>query len=666
MKGIARSARTDLTLVWAAKFGLHVGLLFLGLILAYELRRPVPAAWWMTDPDAFRIIRWAGLYALIGAGVELVFQSERSAWRFASMREVVGLVRNVTVTISLFLGLIFFLDRGVQLPRSVLPLTWLVSLALLVGFRMVWRLPHDPGLAVHFLPSWWPRPATDRTPLLIVGPMDAADRQLRLLQGDPDTPYQPLGVVTPNPEEVGLRLHGIPFIGDLKAWRLPHSGLTGLGARPHAIVFLDDPVRAYGFSTERIGELRRAGHSLLKPQSLAEIGTPGQADALKEIPIEDFLPRKALSLDAGPIQDLVAGRRVLVTGAGGSIGSELCRQLLALGCSHLTMVDHSEFLLFEIDRELGRAAAPGACRAVLANVRDEVRIGEVFAEEKPDLVFHAAALKHVTLVEHNPAEGVLTNVLGTWNVMRAAMAVDACQFVLISTDKAVGPTNVMGATKRIAETLLHMAPKGPTRLLAVRFGNVLGSAGSVVPIFREQIARGGPVTVTHPDVNRYFMTIPEAVQLVLHGTAVKAARDDERPSKFLLEMGEPVKIADLARQMIELSGHVPGIDIQIEFTGLKKGEKLAEVLADDGEVTRPCVDGILEVVDDQRACGLDVARVQALIAAAQGGPAAQVAALVAETVRGIRAGTEASSDRLRVTPLSDGVSTVATAIRGRR
>jgi O-antigen biosynthesis protein WbqV len=595
MTDVTRTARADLTLAWAAKFGLHVGLLFLGFVLAYELRRPVPMVWWMTEPDALRVIRWAGLYALIGAGVELVFQSERSAWRFASMREVVGLVRNVTVATGLFLGLIFFLDRGVQLPRSVLPLTWLVSLALLVGFRMVWRLPHDPGLAAHFLPSWWPRPATDRTPLLIVGPMAAADRQLRLLQGDPDTPYQPVGVVTPNPEEVGLRLHGVPFVGDLATWRPSHSGLTARGARPHAIVFLDDPVRTYGFSTERIGELRRAGHRLLKPQSLAEIGAPGQADVLKEIPLEDFLPRKAISLDAGPIRDLVAGRRVLVTGAGGSIGSELCRQLLALGCAHLSMVDHSEFLLFEIDRELAGAGGPAGRRAILANVRDADRIAEVVRDERPDIVFHAAALKHVALVENNPAEGVLTNVLGTWNVIQAAVAHGAAQFVLISTDKAVAPTNVMGATKRIAESLLDLAPGGGTRMTAVRFGNVLGSAGSVVPIFRDQIARGGPVTVTHPEVNRFFMTIPEAVQLVLHSAAIGAGSRPGAPRKFLLEMGEPVRIADLARQMIELSGKTPDVDVMIEFTGLKPGEKLAEVLSDEGEEVCPCVEGIMEV-----------------------------------------------------------------------
>ncbi|MFA7263444.1 MAG: nucleoside-diphosphate sugar epimerase/dehydratase [Caulobacter sp.] len=614
MTGIVGTPRTNLTLSWVAKFALHVALLFLGFILAYALRRATPLIWWGTNPDSFRVIGWAGLYALIGGGVEMVFQAERSAWRYASLREVVGLARNITISTGLFLGLIFFLDRGIQLPRSVLPLTWLVSLALLVGFRMAWRLPHDPGLAAHFLPSWWPRPTTSRTPALIVGPMAAADRQLRLLQGDPHSPYQPIGVITPHPDEVGLRLHGVPFIGELATWRPSHSGLTGPGAQPHAIVFLDDPVQAYGFSIERIGELRRAGHTLLKPQSLADIsGSSDAPDKLEEIPLEDFLPRKAISLDAAPIRELVAGRRVLVTGAGGSIGSELCRQLLALGCSHLSMVDHSEFLLFEIDRELARSRTEAGRRAILANVRDTDRVAEVVRNERPDIIFHAAALKHVALVENNPAEGVLTNVLGTWNVIQAAVAHDVAQFVLISTDKAVAPTNVMGATKRIAESLLDLAPQGGTRMTAVRFGNVLGSAGSVVPIFRDQIARGGPVTVTHPDVNRFFMTIPEAVQLVLHSAAISTGREGGAPRKFLLEMGESVKIADLARQMIELSGKTPDVDVMIEFTGLKPGEKLAEALSDDSEEVRPCAEGITELLWRRDPVGISLTDVFALV-----------------------------------------------------
>lgn len=641
MTGIARTARANLTLVWSIKFGLHVALLFLGLVLAYELRRALPPVWWITDPDAMRVIRWAGLYALIGAGVELVFQSERSAWRFASIREVVGLVRNVTITAGLFLGVTFFLDRGSQLPRSVLPLTWLVSLALLVGFRMAWRLPHDPGLAAHFLPSWWPRPETDRTPLLVVGPMAAADRQLRMIQGDKNAPYQPIGVITPHPEEVGLRLHGVPFIGDLKTWLPAHSGLTGRGVKPHAIVFLEDPVQVYGFSTERIGELRSSGHRLLKPQSLAEIGgSSGETPRLEEIPLEDFLPRKPISLDSTPVRDLVAGRRVLVTGAGGSIGSEICRQLLAFGCSSLSMVDHSEFLLFEIDRELAAVPTVATRRAILANVRDASRIAEVVRAERPDVLFHAAALKHVALVENNPAEGVQTNILGTWNVIQAAIAGDVAQFVLISTDKAVAPTNVMGATKRVAEAILGLVPDGKTGMTAVRFGNVLGSAGSVVPIFRDQIARGGPVTVTHPDVNRYFMTIPEAVQLVLHSAAIGAASKGGAARKFLLEMGEPVRIADLARQMIELSGKVPDVDIMIKFTGLKPGEKISEILSCEDEIVSRCSEFIMEVLDGTDQQIFSPTENRKLIRALENADQAYLAKLIGRMIRGAPVDTD--------------------------
>jgi len=438
--------------------------------------------------------------------------------------------------------------------------------------------------------------------MVIVGAMADADRQLRLLLSDSGSTYQPVGIVTPHMEEVGLRLHGVPFVSDLAGWKSSKSGLASLGAEPHAIVFLKDPVQDYGFSTERIGELRRAGHRLLKPQSMADIdGAPETQFRLEEIPLEDFLPRKPIALDIAPVRELVSGHRVLVTGAGGSIGSELCRQLVALGCSHLSMMDHSEFLLFEADRELASTGSGTSRRAILGNVRDTERVNEIIRAERPDIIFHAAALKHVGLVENNPAEGVLTNVLGTWNVIQAAVEQKVAQFVLISTDKAVAPTNVMGATKRIAEALLDLVPSGDTGMTVVRFGNVLGSAGSVVPIFREQIARGGPVTVTHPEVNRFFMTIPEAVQLVLHSTAISRVQPETRngskvsPRKFLLEMGESVRIVDLARQMIELSGKTPDVDVVIEFTGLKPGEKLAEVLSDAGEEAGPCVEGIMEL-----------------------------------------------------------------------
>lgn len=604
-------------------------------------RLDLPVFWWLDLRQSSPALVWAGVFALIGGAVEAFFQTERGAWRFATARDVVALARNATLTTSLFLLAVFFLDRGQQLPRSVLPLAWLFSVVFLVAARMAWRLPREGNLTEQLLPAWWRKVPKDLSPLVLVGTMSDADRQLRHLLADPEILYQPRGVITPHRQEVGLRLHGVPFLGTVDQWA--RGELEQFIQGPAAFLFLNDPVKLFGLSPVRVGELRRAGHKLLRPSALSDFSDHDVGGAkLTEIPFEEFLPRQPVMLAPQPVAQLISGKRVLVTGAGGSIGSEIARQLARFGCAHLTLLDHSEFLLFEIDRELENIECDMTQRAVLANVRDEARILEVFEQERPDIVFHAAALKHVALVENNPAEGVLTNVEGTWNVIRAAIAVGAEQFVLISTDKAVDPTNVMGATKRIAEALLELAPKSDTRLSAVRFGNVLGSAGSVVPIFREQIARGGPVTVTHPDVNRYFMTIPEAVQLVLHSTAVAAARSDRAPAKFLLEMGEPVRIADLARQMIELSGKTPGVDITIEFTGLKPGEKIAEVLADEGENPSPCVDGILEVMGRAGAGRLTEACLRSLISAASNGRGAEVTTLVAETIKIIR-GAKASA-----------------------
>ena len=623
-------------MIRAAKFCTHLIVVFCAFLLAYELRRALPLGWWLESPDALRVLRWAALYAGIAGLVEVVSQTERGAWRFFSAREAIALLRNMALTAVLFVLTIFFVDSGMQLPRSVLPLAWLLSFLMLVGMRLAWRLAHDQSLAASMLPSWWRSRSGTGAPLLIVGNMAQAERHVRHFLGDPEASYWPVAVITPERQEEGVQLHGTPCLGSpARLEALIESRFREGRVRP-AILFLQDPITDFGISAERIGRLRKTGHALLRPQPIADIDDGAAGGRLREISLEEFLSRAPLSLNPAPVRDLVEGKRVLVTGAGGSIGSEIARQMARLGCSHLTLLDHSEFLLFEIDRELGDVATAMTRRAVLANVRDEARMHEVFGKERPDIVFHAAALKHVALVENNPAEGVLTNVQGTWNVVRAAIAAKAGQLVLISTDKAVDPSNIMGATKRIAETLLELAPASETRLSAVRFGNVLGSAGSVVPIFQDQIARGGPVTVTHPDVNRYFMTIPEAVQLVLHSTAVKASREDSGPSKFLLEMGEPVKITNLARQMIELSGKVPDVDVRIEYTGLKKGEKITEILADEDERPEPCIEGILEVTGGGGRHGFDLVKLEALMEAGRAGAARKVTELVGEAIDSIR------------------------------
>jgi FlaA1/EpsC-like NDP-sugar epimerase len=306
--------------------------------------------------------------------------------------------------------------------------------------------------------------------------------------------------------------------------------------------------------------------------------------AIRKVELEDLLGRDRIELDTAGLQGLLEGKTVLVTGAGGSIGSELCRQITRFRPRQLVFLEQSEFALYSIEQEF--AGRPVAC--VIGDVKDVARMDAVFAEHQPDVVFHAAAYKHVPLMEcANAWEALKNNVQGTLNVARAAQANGTGEFVLISTDKAVNPTNVMGASKRLAEAVCQavQAQGSATRFVMVRFGNVLGSSGSVIPRFREQIVKGGPVTVTHPDIIRYFMLIPEAAQLVLQA-GLMAARDAEGGRIFVLDMGEPVKIVDLARDMIRLSGFSED-EIKIEFTGLRPGEKLYEELLADGEATLP-------------------------------------------------------------------------------
>lgn len=315
-------------------------------------------------------------------------------------------------------------------------------------------------------------------------------------------------------------------------------------------------------------------------------GGSGRLD-LQDLALEDLLPRPSRSLDPEPVRTMLAGRTIMITGAGGTIGSELCRQVAAGGAQRLVVLDHSEFNLYQIHQQLREQHAGLLVTPVLMNLSNRNAIERILTEHRPAVVFHAAAYKHVPLVEENPCEAVLNNVVGFRNLLEACDAVGVERLVQISTDKAIRPTNVMGATKRMCELLLQNYPAQRTRLCAVRFGNVLGSSGSVVPRFLEQIAAGGPVSVTHHEVTRYFMLIPEAVALVLQAGALA-----EHGEIFILDMGAPVKIVDLARQLIFMSGHQPDRDIRIVFTGLRPGEKLYEELLIDDTERRTAVSGI--------------------------------------------------------------------------
>ncbi|MDP3175136.1 MAG: nucleoside-diphosphate sugar epimerase/dehydratase [Phenylobacterium sp.] len=553
----------------------------------------------VSDLPAMNVVQLVALYAALAGGFTMLFRRELSPWRYASIPDALVLARVALLTVGVFLLLAFVLDRGRGLPRSILFMAPIFQMVGSMGGRILRRALHE-----HALDSFAPlKTASDRAALapslLLIGPPSLADTYLRDVARSHDRNYTAVGIVGTDARDVGQQVRGVCIIESLENLDAALADLRRWNRYPRAILFLEEPARLKGLTADLLGRLKNDGIRLLRLPSIVELAQHDGVTLLpmREINIEELLAREPIELDRRAIGDLIRGRRVLVTGAGGSIGAELCRQVAAFECAHLTLLDFSETALFEIDREIAETMPQLSRQAVLCDVRNAARVANTFIDERPDLVFHAAALKHVSMVERHPCEGVLTNVIGTWNVAEAARACDAAQMVLISTDKAVDPTNVMGATKRLAEAVIQGQQTGQgTRFSAVRFGNVLGSAGSVVPIFKSQIERGGPVTVTHPDMARFFMTIPEATQLVLHATAASAEGDASRARLFLLEMGAPVRIIDLARQMIALSGLTVGKDIEIEVTGLRPGEKLTEALLDETEQSVPCAPKVLEVV----------------------------------------------------------------------
>jgi len=545
-------------------------------------------------------IQFTALYGAIAGAFAVLFRRELSPWRYVSIPDALVLARIALLTVGVFLLGVFVLNRAQGVPRSSLFMAPLFQMVFSMGVRVGRRALHERALE-SFSPL---KTVTDRLAqaptLLLIGPPSLADTYLRDVARSHDRTYTPVGIVTTEKRDVGQQVRGVCILDTLDRLDEALAELRRWNRYPRAILFLEEPGRLKGLTADQLGRLKNDGIRLLRLPSIVELPQHDSVTLLpmRDINIEELLARDPIELDRGAIAKLIRGRRVLITGAGGSIGAELCRQVAAFDCAHLTLLDIAETALFEIDREMRETFPHIPRRAVLCDVRQAARLTAAFKEEKPDLVFHAAALKHVSMVEHHPCEGVLTNVIGTWNVTEAAKACGAGQMVLISTDKAVDPTNVMGATKRMAEAVIQAQQstgKG-TRFSAVRFGNVLGSAGSVVPIFKSQIERGGPVTITHPDMERFFMTIPEAAQLVLHATATSAEGERRDARLFLLEMGEPVKIMDLARQMIALSGRTPGRDIDVEITGLRPGEKLTEALLDETESSIPCAPKVLEVI----------------------------------------------------------------------
>jgi O-antigen biosynthesis protein WbqV len=591
------------------------------------------------------------LYAALAGGFSLLFRRELSPWRYASIPDALVLARIALLTVGVFLLWVFVIDRARGVPRSTLFLAPMFQMVASMGVRILRRALHE-----HALDSFSPlKTITDRITqspsLLLIGPPSQADTYLRDIARSHDRTYTPVGIVGTDPRDVGQQVRGVCIIESLENLDEALADLRRWNRYPRAILFLEEPGRLKGLTADQLGHLKTDGIRLLRLPSIVELAQHDGVTLLpmREINIEELLAREPIELDRVAIGNLIRGRRVLVTGAGGSIGAELCRQVSAFHCAHLTLMDFSETSLFEIEREMAETHPHMSRQAVLCDVRNGARVSKAFAMERPDLVFHAAALKHVSMVEQHPCEGVLTNVIGTWNVAEASKACGAGQMVLISTDKAVDPTNVMGATKRLAESVIQAQQNGGqgARFSAVRFGNVLGSAGSVVPIFKSQIERGGPVTVTHPDMERFFMTIPEASQLVLHATATCAEGEGRDARLFLLEMGEPVRIMDLARQMIALSGRTPGKEIEIEITGLRPGEKLTEALLDETERSLPCAHKVLEVVSNS-AVRVSTAHLAELETLAERGDVDAVRRALFDLVAQIRGERAGGAPNLRV------------------
>jgi FlaA1/EpsC-like NDP-sugar epimerase len=546
----------------------------------------IAAAWWLTfwirfdqsvPPFYKHLLSWQTFALVLGIklAVFVLFGFYNRWWRYVSTRDMWGAARGVVVASLLVdLTLFAFPPAGTsRLPRGIAVIDMLLLLAFVAGSRLLARSLIERPAPGGFM-------ARGRE-VVIVGAGDAGQLILRELQRSPQLGYTPIGLLDDDPRKKNLRVHGVRVLGTTSELR--------------RVLRDGEPDEVLLAMPSASGELRQRIVDIAQEEGVPVKTLPGLNELisgdvnltgqLRPVQVEDVLGREPVDVDLEKVSGYLARKTVLVTGAGGSIGAELCRQIARAGAGRIILVDHSEPALFDIERELLDERGFSAALPVLADVGNRTKLRQVFEKFRPDVVFHAAAYKHVPLLEANPLEAVRNNVLTTKTLADVAVEFETKRFVLVSTDKAAQPKNLLGQSKAIGEWIVEAygsRAEVPTRFVAVRFGNVLGSSGSVIPIFRRQIERGGPVTVTHREMTRYFMTIPEAVSLIVQAGAI-----GDHGHVYVLDMGEPVSIYELAENMIRLSGKVPERDIAIRITSPRPGEKLHEVLWNEDESAEP-------------------------------------------------------------------------------
>ncbi len=529
--------------------------------------------------------------------------------RSTSLRDIAIILRGSVLAFVFVAAIASIVSATALVPLATFVIQFGVMVLTLSALRVVARsrelTRHNARLkALH----------EEKTPILLVGTGASCDLFVRSLRNT-NSKYQPVGIIDDARNTQGLYFHDVQIIGSLLDPDSLVSRLESWASLPQRL-FLTEPVTHF----ESDGILKIT--NWCEANDITVSRTPGledqdsEADNSRTVDPEKILDRPQTAVERSMLRQMFEGRRVLVTGAGGSIGSELTRQIASFDPAELILIDNCELNAYSIDLDLGQNFPDVSRRTYVASIRDAVRVNAIFETHRPELVFNAAALKHVPLVEMNPCEGVLTNIIGTRNVADAARNVGAVAMVQVSTDKAVNTTNVMGATKRVAEFYVQAQDRitnetdEMTRFFSVRFGNVLGSSGSLIPLFQRQISNGGPLTVTDPEMERYFMTIREAVQLTLVAAASGWAMDTSHGEIYVLDMGRPVKIVDLAERMIRLAGLTPYEDIDIEFIGIRPGEKLFEELFDASETRH---ESGIKGVGSARPEGIAIARLRAMI-----------------------------------------------------